>query len=135
MSRGRGDRAAIETGVRLVEEGEAVAIFPGGTVRNDGPWFRGAAKIALRAGVPVLPVRLFDSDRALAGRRVRFPRLHVADRRADRGGAREADDRVGARADRAVREASRRSSGAEHAGTGGTSGARPRPTRRRHTRP
>jgi 1-acyl-sn-glycerol-3-phosphate acyltransferase len=78
VSRGRGDRSAIETGVRLVEQGEAVAIFPGGTVRNDGPWFRGAAKIALRAGVPVLPVRLFDSDRALAGRRVRFPRLHVA---------------------------------------------------------
>ena len=78
VSRGRGDRTAIETGVRLVEGGEAVMIFPGGTVRNDGPWFRGAAKIALRAGVPVLPVRLFDSDRAVAGRRVRFPRLHVA---------------------------------------------------------
>ncbi len=78
VGRGRGDRSAIDTGVRLVEEGEAVAIFPGGTVRYDGPWFRGAAKIALHAGVPVLPVRLFDSDRALAGRRVRFPPLHVA---------------------------------------------------------
>ena len=78
VSRGRGDRSAIDTGVRIVEAGEAVAIFPGGTVRNDGPWFRGAAKIALLAGVPVLPVRLLDSDRALAGRRVRFPPLHVA---------------------------------------------------------
>jgi 1-acyl-sn-glycerol-3-phosphate acyltransferase len=77
VSRGRGDRTAIETGVRLVTEGQAIAIFPGGTVRNDGPWFRGAAKIALRAGVPILPVRLLDTDRALAGRRVRFPRLHV----------------------------------------------------------
>jgi 1-acyl-sn-glycerol-3-phosphate acyltransferase len=63
--------------VRLLEEGEAVVIFPAGRVRSHGPWHRGAAKMALRAGVPILPVRLFDTDRAVAGRRVRFPPLRA----------------------------------------------------------
>jgi 1-acyl-sn-glycerol-3-phosphate acyltransferase len=78
VGRGRGDVEAVATGVRLLEQGEAVVLFPAGRVRTDGPWHRGAAKMALRAGVPILPVRLFDTDRALAGRRVRFPPLRVA---------------------------------------------------------
>jgi 1-acyl-sn-glycerol-3-phosphate acyltransferase len=77
VARGRGDRDAVLRAVRLLEEGEAVGIFPGGRVRWEGPWFRGAAKMALRAGVPILPVRLFDTDEALSGRRVRFPQLRV----------------------------------------------------------
>jgi 1-acyl-sn-glycerol-3-phosphate acyltransferase len=78
VARGRGDRDAVLHAVRLLEQGGAVAIFPGGRVRWEGPWFRGAAKMALRAGVPILPVRLFDTDLAVSGRRVRFPRLRVA---------------------------------------------------------
>ena len=77
VDRGRGDRGAITRAVELLEQGEAVGIFPGGRVRWEGPWFRGAAKMALCAGAPILPVRLFDTDRAVAGRRVRFPRVRV----------------------------------------------------------
>ena len=77
VGRGRGDLEAVAIGVRLLRQGEAVAIFPGGYVRHDGPWFRGAAKMALHAGAPILPVRLFDTDRAVAGRRVGFPRVRV----------------------------------------------------------
>ncbi len=77
VDRGRGDRDALARGVELLEQGEAVGIFPGGRVRWEGAWFRGAAKLAFRAGAPILPVRLFDTDRAVAGRRVRFPRVRV----------------------------------------------------------
>ncbi len=77
VGRGRGDLEAVTIGVRLLQEGEAVAIFPGGYVRSEGPWFRGAAKMALHAGAPILPVRLFDTDRAVAGRKVGFPRVRV----------------------------------------------------------
>ena len=77
VDRGRGDRGALVRGLELLEEGEAVAIFPGGRVRWEGPWFRGAAKMALGAGAPILPVRLFDTDRAVTGRRVGFPRVRV----------------------------------------------------------
>ena len=77
VARGRGDLDAVLRAVELLEQGEAVAIFPAGYVRRDGPWLRGAAKMAMRAGVPILPVRLFDTDTALAGRRLRFPRLRV----------------------------------------------------------
>lgn len=78
VGRGRGDVEAVATGVRLLEEGWAVGLFPAGYVRSDGPWLRGAAKMAMRAGVPILPVRLFDTDRAVAGRHVRFPALRAA---------------------------------------------------------
>jgi 1-acyl-sn-glycerol-3-phosphate acyltransferase len=77
VSRGRGDRDAVLRAVELLGQGGAVAIFPAGYVRSDGPWLRGAAKMAMRAGVPVLPVRLFDTDAAVTGRRVRFPRLRA----------------------------------------------------------
>ena len=78
VGRGRGDREAVETGAGLLRAGEAVGMFPAGYVRRDGPWFRGAAKMALATGVPVLPVRLFDTDKAVAGRRIGFPALRAA---------------------------------------------------------
>jgi 1-acyl-sn-glycerol-3-phosphate acyltransferase len=77
VDRGRGDRDALARGVALLEQGEAVGVFPGGRVRWEGPWFRGAAKLALHAGAPILPVRLFDTDRAVAGRSIGFPRVRV----------------------------------------------------------
>jgi len=60
-----------------VERGEALAIFPQGAVRTSGPWHRGAAKLALAAGAPLLPVGIIDTDRAIAGSRVGFPRVRV----------------------------------------------------------
>jgi 1-acyl-sn-glycerol-3-phosphate acyltransferase len=78
VGRGSGDRDALADTVALLRAGKAVAVFPQGAVRTDGAWQRGAARLALAAGSPVVPVRLFDTDRALAGRRIGFPRVRVA---------------------------------------------------------
>jgi 1-acyl-sn-glycerol-3-phosphate acyltransferase len=76
VARGRGDRAAVERAVALLAAGETVAIFPEGTVRG-GTWTRGAARLALAAGVPLVPVRIFGSGRAVSRGRVGFPRIRV----------------------------------------------------------
>jgi 1-acyl-sn-glycerol-3-phosphate acyltransferase len=61
VQRGRGDRAALDTAVELCRAGELVAIFPEGTL-NRGPHLgrvrSGAARIALAAGVPIVPVAI-----------------------------------------------------------------------------
>ena len=77
VERGRGDRGAFEEARRALEDGEAVAIFPQGTVRATGPWHRGAAKLALATGAPVVPVRLVGTARALSRGRLGLPRLSV----------------------------------------------------------
>ncbi len=70
VSRGEGDIEAIKTAIRLVREGEAVAIFPEGTRRSKGLIKRrqarphkGAARIALEAGVPLIPAAIAGTDR------------------------------------------------------------------------
>ncbi len=61
VERGRGDRAALDTAVELCRAGELVAIFPEGTL-NPGPHLgrvrSGAARIAIGAGVPIVPVAI-----------------------------------------------------------------------------
>ncbi len=61
--------------MEALEAGEAVGIFPQGRVRFDGPWLRGAARMALVTGAPLLPVRLVGTGRALAPGAIGFPRL------------------------------------------------------------
>lgn len=78
VGRGRGDRDAVSRAVEVVRGGGVVGLFPQGAVRTEAPWLRGAARMALTVGAPIVPVRLFDTDRALAGRHVGFPRLRVA---------------------------------------------------------
>jgi 1-acyl-sn-glycerol-3-phosphate acyltransferase len=77
VARGRGDRDAIVAAVSALGVGEAVAVFPEGGVRRTGTWLRGAARMALATGAPVLPVRLVDTDRALGRWRLGAPRLAV----------------------------------------------------------
>jgi 1-acyl-sn-glycerol-3-phosphate acyltransferase len=62
VHRGRADREAIATAVRLAREGHVIAMFPEGTRRRKGlrkKWQAGAktgaARIALEAGVPLVP--------------------------------------------------------------------------------
>ena len=62
VRRGQADVEAIETAVRLAREGHVVAMFPEGTRRRKGlrkKWEArprtGAARIALEAGVPLVP--------------------------------------------------------------------------------
>lgn len=77
VERGRGDLEALGVARLALEQGSAVAIFPQGAVRSTGPWHRGAARLALATGAPVLPVRLVGTADALSRGHVGFPRLRV----------------------------------------------------------
>jgi 1-acyl-sn-glycerol-3-phosphate acyltransferase len=72
---------AIARGVELLERGEAIAIFPQGTALpyRNRPYRRGAARLALAAGAPIVPVALINTEKALRPHRVRvgFPRVLV----------------------------------------------------------
>ena len=111
VRRGRADVEAIETAVRLAREGNVVVMFPEGTRRGRGCGrsarrgrARGAARIALEAGVPLVPAAIKGTDRLLAARAA-AGRLRRADRRrrpargGDRAGAQEATERLMARID------------------------------------
>ena len=75
VRRGRGDLQAMAAAVEALRAGHAVAIFPQGTVLGDDgrPWHRGAARLALVTGAPLVPVRIVGADRALPPG-TRFPR-------------------------------------------------------------
>lgn len=73
------DRTAIQTATRLLEQGDLVGVFPEGTRHRENPdelgeAHGGAAFIALRAGVPVVPVGIVGTDEAWPPG-ARFPRL------------------------------------------------------------
>jgi 1-acyl-sn-glycerol-3-phosphate acyltransferase len=72
VRRGVGDTEAMETAVRLVREGEVVVMFPEGTRRKKGLLKKrqararsGAARIAIEAGVPLVPAALAGTDKLL----------------------------------------------------------------------
>lgn len=72
VHRGQADAAAIETAVRLAREGNVIAMFPEGTRRQKGLVKRfearprsGAARIALEAGVPLVPAAVAGTNRLL----------------------------------------------------------------------
>jgi 1-acyl-sn-glycerol-3-phosphate acyltransferase len=76
VRRGREGYVTIEAAVDLLRAGESVAVFPQGTVRG-GAWSRGAARLALTVGAPLVPVRIIGSARALSRGRVGFPRIRI----------------------------------------------------------
>src|ERR671931_603049 len=70
VRRGEGDVEAIEQAVELVRAGEVVVMFPEGTRRKKGLRKKhearahtGAARIALRAGAPLVPAAISGTDR------------------------------------------------------------------------
>jgi 1-acyl-sn-glycerol-3-phosphate acyltransferase len=68
ISRDRGDIGAMRTVLRMLDEGKAVLMFPEGTRSDDGELQEaraGIGMIAARAKVPILPMRIFGTDRAL----------------------------------------------------------------------
>lgn len=85
VKRGAADRDMITTATRLLGEGEAIGMFPEGTRSRDpdsgalGAAHGGVAFIAMRAGVPIVPVGIAGTDKALpAGARIpRFPRVTI----------------------------------------------------------
>jgi 1-acyl-sn-glycerol-3-phosphate acyltransferase len=67
VERRRGDVAAVAALARALEQGDAVGIFPQGTVLggDERPWQRGAARLALTTGAPLLPVAIVGASDAL----------------------------------------------------------------------
>ncbi len=76
IRRDRRDLVSVGEAEELLRAGESVAIFPQGTVRG-GAWTRGAARLALATGVPLVPVRIIGTAKALSRRRVGFPRIRI----------------------------------------------------------
>jgi 1-acyl-sn-glycerol-3-phosphate acyltransferase len=67
VDRQRGDVGAVAAAAQALDRGAAVAIFPQGTVLGppDRAWQRGAARLALTTGVPILPVAIVGADAVL----------------------------------------------------------------------
>jgi 1-acyl-sn-glycerol-3-phosphate acyltransferase len=89
VRRGERDEEAIATAVELAREGHAVVMFPEGTRRRKGlkkkyeaRWHTGAARIALEAGVPLVPAGISGTERLkrLGPLRVRYgPPVELGD--------------------------------------------------------
>jgi len=76
VRRGEGDRAAQRLSLELLASGEPIAVFPEGPRSRDGVLGEprnGAALLAMRSGVPVLPVSITGINRILP-RGARLPR-------------------------------------------------------------
>jgi 1-acyl-sn-glycerol-3-phosphate acyltransferase len=78
VRRGQADVEAIQTAVQLAKEGNVVAMFPEGTRRAKGLVKRhearprsGAARIALEAGVPLVPAAVKGTERLALLRQLR----------------------------------------------------------------
>ena len=83
VRRGEKDAAAIETAIQICREGKIVAMFPEGTRKTKGLVKKfehrprtGSARIALGAGVPLVPAAVAGTDRLarLAKLRVSYGR-------------------------------------------------------------
>lgn len=60
-SGGKASEAALNTGLRILQGGDLLALYPEGTRSHDGRLYRGrtgAARMALHAQVPVIPVAM-----------------------------------------------------------------------------
>lgn len=81
VERGGGDTDALGVAGRLLRNGEVLGIFPQGTCLpyRRRPWHRGAARLALATGTPLVPVALVGTEKALRPHRIRIgrPRLRV----------------------------------------------------------
>ena len=65
-SGGSASEAALKAGLKVLRRGELLGIYPEGTRSPDGRLYRGKtglARMALEAGVPVLPVAMIDTEK------------------------------------------------------------------------
>ena len=82
VHRGAADREALRRSVEVIQRGEPLVLFPEGT-RQSGPvvesLFEGAAYVAARSGVPIVPVGIGGSERAMQkGKKLPRPvKVHV----------------------------------------------------------
>ena len=78
VERGTADRGALRVLEGALREGSPVALFPEGTRGSGpeiGPLFDGAAYLAVKLGVPIVPVGVGGSEQILAKGKI-LPRLH-----------------------------------------------------------
>ncbi|MGH2829571.1 MAG: lysophospholipid acyltransferase family protein [Actinomycetota bacterium] len=64
---GEAGEASLRAGIQALRDGHAVGIYPEGTRSPDGRLYRGktgAARMALRAGCPIVPVAIIGSREA-----------------------------------------------------------------------
>ncbi len=77
-SGGEASMAALRQGLKVLRRGELFGIYPEGTRSPDGRLYKGktgVARMALEAGVPVIPVAMIDTDKAQpTGQKI--PNLH-----------------------------------------------------------
>lgn len=82
VRRGSVDREAFARCLKVIEAGEPLVMFPEG-MRQSGPLVQplwgGPAYVALRAGVPIVPVGIGGSERAMpkGARFIRPVRVHI----------------------------------------------------------
>jgi 1-acyl-sn-glycerol-3-phosphate acyltransferase len=110
VRRGTADREALRRCIQVIEGGEPLVLFPEGTRREGavvGHLFDGAAYIATRTGVPIVPVGIGGSARAMprGAKLLRPVKVHLvigpplepeqpADGRASRRAVRELTERL-----------------------------------------
>jgi 1-acyl-sn-glycerol-3-phosphate acyltransferase len=81
VTRGTADREALKRCISVLESGEPLVLFPEGT-RQSGPvvqpLFDGAAYVAVKAGVPIIPVGIGGSEGVMPkGSKMIYPRKCV----------------------------------------------------------
>jgi 1-acyl-sn-glycerol-3-phosphate acyltransferase len=81
VTRGSADREALKRCISVLEAGEPLVLFPEGT-RQSGPLvqplFDGAAYVAVKAGVPIIPVGIGGSEGVMPkGSKMIYPRKCV----------------------------------------------------------
>jgi 1-acyl-sn-glycerol-3-phosphate acyltransferase len=65
-SGGAASEAALRAGLQILRRGDLFGIYPEGTRSPDGRLYRGrtgVARLALKAGVPVIPVAMVDTEK------------------------------------------------------------------------
>lgn len=110
LARGEGDDAALRRAEQVLAEGDLFGIYPEGTRSRDGKLHKGhtgVARLALKAGVPIVPVGMIGTFEALPkgkrlpsfskcririGEPLEFPDLHGQD--GDRAVTRKVTDEV-----------------------------------------
>jgi len=67
-SGGKASEASLNTGLRVIANGDVLGIYPEGTRSPDGKMYRGrtgVARMILEGNVPVVPIAMIDTDKVM----------------------------------------------------------------------
>ncbi|MFA4910508.1 MAG: lysophospholipid acyltransferase family protein [Desulfobacteria bacterium] len=77
VKRGKMDRYALKRSLQILNQGKVLNVFPEGTISLNGNTIEGkpgVAWLALKANVPIVPVKIIGSEKLLPDGKV-FPRM------------------------------------------------------------